>query len=821
MKLRTAPLLFLLCMLWGANPYVQYETLFLTKGKIEKKLSGLARIINENPYFYHPYLSLVNLTVYRNMNLPSFRPGTFQYNYFYYLYYKEKGDAKSKTFLKKIKKVPFNPFILASLMEEGWSPHKGNCVGCGRKEIEMIKSTVGKLPPLDQVLRLYGRYRNSQIPEVNLFFSYWAVNSLLINRKPDDAMKILKEYEKMRSIKFDSYLLYYLYHFYSAVEKRPEERLKYALLARDEAGKYGLIRYYYLFHRMVGVAYGKIGEFNKALQCFNEAFSFYKKYGKKKGLEEVLTARGFLYYENGLYENARKDFQEVMNLIGSRTSYRKAYAISLLALIEGKLGDYKKTEKLALKGIEEAKKSSFPIAYYSSKLALARAKIGQGNLYEAINLLRIMLESGKKSGDRNVIFSSLSGLIEAYEKANEFEKVLEYAKEAIKLSSSPRDIMKYNYIAYKALKQIYSSSYPGMFYFAFAGYPYIKKAYSMASSMKVDELPSREERYQFLKSKFDIFSDYAKATKLFIYSLVFVIVVLVLVVYFTIAIIRRHKRRKASIIGPFQIEEKIGGGGMASVFRARDIRTGDKVALKVIERKIADPAVTRKFIEEGKILRKLNHSNIVKFIESGEHQGILYLAMEFLEGKDLNRLSKETDEFPFPLDVNLKIAEQVLKALVYIHKNSVLHRDVKPSNIMVLGGLKTIKKGLEDGSIKLMDFGIAKQIEVEIYTTTGEIFGTPYYMPPEMLKNGKMDHRGDIYSFGVMLYWLVTGKIPFYHPRISRIVYKILNEYPEKPSQISTVPAWIDEIIMKCIRKDKEERFQSAEEILQAINKHI
>lgn len=812
--------LILSTLMMGTSPYLEYEEIFTRNLNLKDRVKALTLLIKKHPYFYHPYLSLASILAYDggNVKFPYFPENSFQNKYLKFLYYKAIENSRYKFYLSRINKLEaFNPFIIYSLAESGWNPGE-KCKGCDKDLIQFINQSVNKLPQLELTLKLYEKYKNARDAELRLFFFYWAADVLLINRKPEEALKIIEKYKNTRKIAFDEYLLYYLYQFYSAVEKNPKKRLKYALKAREAAKKYHFTRFYYLFHRMAGVAYGKLGEFDKALNCFDEAIRFYRRYKKVQGMEETFTARGFLYYENGLYENARKDFEEVIKLTENKPSYRRAYAISLLALIEGKLGHYRRAEELAKKGIEESQRMRFPIAFYSSKLALAKAKIALGEVDRAIGILETMFEKGKISRDKGVMFSALSGLIEANEKKGDYGKVEYYAKEALKISRSPRDIMKYSYKIYKAMELDPSRRFPfGDIYFAIAGYPYIKRAHSIASTMKVDKLPSREERYRFLKSKFNIFSDYARATQRLIYVSLFLVVLLISIIYFGLAVIRGIRKRKASLIGPYRVEEKIGGGGMGVVYKARDLKTGEKIALKVLERQISRAEAVNKFIEEGKILRKLNHSNVVRFIESGEHEGILYIAMEYLEGKNLDELSRDSDDFPFELGINLKIAEEVLKALSYIHSQSVIHRDVKPSNIMVLGGERTLKGEIGEGTIKLMDFGIAKQIEMEIFTTTGDIFGTPYYVPPEMLKEGKMDHRGDIYSFGVTLYWMFTGKVPFYHPNISRIIFQILNEYPERPSKFSYVPECVEEIIMKCIKKEKEERYQSAEEVLEAI----
>lgn len=248
---------------------------------------------------------------------------------------------------------------------------------------------------------------------------------------------------------------------------------------------------------------------------------------------------------------------------------------------------------------------------------------------------------------------------------------------------------------------------------------------------------------------------------------------------------------------------------MGLVYLAHDKRLDRKVALKVLQ---LDPNLdeedkqktVNRFYIEGRSLAKLTHTNIVSIYDIGEEDSQYYMIMEFLEGKSLAKLLQIKS--PFSVDLVISIGIQITNALSYIHERNILHRDIKPGNIMLS----------ESGTAKLTDFGLAKLTDTKhSLTQTGSLFGSLVYIPPEQALGSKsLDNRADIYSLGVTLYELVTGVSPFHDETIAVVIKKILEENPVNPSSIiKSIPKELDEIILKSIKKSPDERYKNISEM--------
>lgn len=259
----------------------------------------------------------------------------------------------------------------------------------------------------------------------------------------------------------------------------------------------------------------------------------------------------------------------------------------------------------------------------------------------------------------------------------------------------------------------------------------------------------------------------------------------------------------------YEIIKEIGRGGMGIVHLAHDKRLDRKVAVKVLqldpnlETEEAQKTIQR-FYKEGQSLAKLTHPNIVAIYDIGQEDGQYYMIMEFIEGRSLARLLQIKSNFT--VDLVLSIGRQISNALSYIHEKKILHRDIKPGNIMLS----------EDGQAKLTDFGLAK-LSANQYslTQTGSLFGSLMYIPPEQALGKKsLDHRADIYSLGITLYELLTGVSPFLDDTIAIVVKKVIEEEPQAPSTIiPDIPSELDKIILKAVKKDPDERYQNIKEM--------
>lgn len=256
-------------------------------------------------------------------------------------------------------------------------------------------------------------------------------------------------------------------------------------------------------------------------------------------------------------------------------------------------------------------------------------------------------------------------------------------------------------------------------------------------------------------------------------------------------------------ISHYRILEKLGEGGMGVVYKAEDTDLKRIVALKFLSpQALAGDEEKARFVHEAQAAAALNHSNICTIYEIGKHEGNSFIAMEYIEGQSL----KDTiSSGAMEIDGALHVAAQIGTALQKAHEKEIVHRDIKPGNVMIT----------PEGQVKIMDFGLAKSSEHTRLTRTGSTVGTVAYMSPEQTRGDEVDHRTDVWSLGVILYEMVTGKVPFAGEFEQAVLYSILNEDPKPISEcISTAPEGLQNVIDKALRKDSVERYQSADELL-------
>ena len=220
-------------------------------------------------------------------------------------------------------------------------------------------------------------------------------------------------------------------------------------------------------------------------------------------------------------------------------------------------------------------------------------------------------------------------------------------------------------------------------------------------------------------------------------------------------------------IGRYQLQEKLGQGGMGVVYRAFDSLIERVVAIKVISSPIEpNPEMRERFFREARAAGQLSHKNIITIHDLGEHEGQPYLAMEYLDGEDLQRRLRRPEKMS--LSRKLDLAIEICEGLEYAHSRGVVHRDVKPANIFIT----------ERGTVKVLDFGLARLVTSQL-TNTNMLMGTLNYMAPEQVRGERADHRSDIFSVGVVIYELLSGKKAFEGDSFASTLYKILQEVPE------------------------------------------
>jgi len=266
-------------------------------------------------------------------------------------------------------------------------------------------------------------------------------------------------------------------------------------------------------------------------------------------------------------------------------------------------------------------------------------------------------------------------------------------------------------------------------------------------------------------------------------------------------------------LGPrFRVDELLGEGGMGRVYKATDRDLGRVVAIKVLLSELTnDPQVILRFKHELLLASRISHKNILRIHDLSEADGVKFITMAYVAGQDLNQVLKK--DHPLALERCLKIARQLCEALSAAHAEGVMHRDFKPHNVLV---------GSND-HVYVSDFGLATSFETAKMgmTRSGAFVGTPKYMSPEQVEGGKVDHRSDLYSLGLVIYEMATGEVPFAGESTWQVMYQRVKEKPKDPKLVNPIlPDWMVRIILHCLEKNQDDRYQSADEIIADIDAH-
>jgi serine/threonine protein kinase/Tfp pilus assembly protein PilF len=258
-----------------------------------------------------------------------------------------------------------------------------------------------------------------------------------------------------------------------------------------------------------------------------------------------------------------------------------------------------------------------------------------------------------------------------------------------------------------------------------------------------------------------------------------------------------------TLAGRYQVIEELGHGGMGRVYKVFDTDIKEKIALKLLRPEIAlDKETVERFSNELKLARKISHRNVCRMFDLGKAEGTTFITMEFVAGEDLKKLIRKTGQLGAGRAVS--IGKQVCEGLAEAHHLGVVHRDLKPQNIMVD----------EDGNARIMDFGIARSLRGKGITGAGVMIGTPEYMSPEQVEGKEVDQRSDIYSLGVILFEMVTGHVPFEGDTAFTIGVKHKSERPRNPRELNAqIPDDLSRLILRCLEKDKTKRYHTAEEL--------
>lgn len=260
-------------------------------------------------------------------------------------------------------------------------------------------------------------------------------------------------------------------------------------------------------------------------------------------------------------------------------------------------------------------------------------------------------------------------------------------------------------------------------------------------------------------------------------------------------------------LGRYEVLARLGEGAMGTVYKARDPLLDRLVAIKTVNLNLPPEDLAEyeaRFYQEARAAGGLSHPNIVVIHDIGKTEQVAFMAMEYLEGRELRSILSQRGALP--AEEAVRIAAQVADGLAYAHGRGVVHRDIKPTNIMVG----------RDGHAKITDFGIARMRTSELKTMTGMILGSPRYMSPEQVSGKRADHRSDLFALGVVLYEMLTGQPPFHADSVHGVMYQTMNTNPPAPSRLrQSVPPILDFVVAKALAKSPEARYQDARELAQ------
>jgi serine/threonine-protein kinase len=267
--------------------------------------------------------------------------------------------------------------------------------------------------------------------------------------------------------------------------------------------------------------------------------------------------------------------------------------------------------------------------------------------------------------------------------------------------------------------------------------------------------------------------------------------------------------------GRYRILRKLGAGGMANVYLGEDEELGRRVAIKILNDRYAnDDLFIERFRREAKSAAGLSHPNIVSIYDRGEAEGTYYIAMEVIEGRSLKELIMTRGALPIGTAVGF--AKQLLEALRFAHRHGIIHRDIKPHNVLVSADQHS---KASDPRLKVTDFGIARQSASQM-TEVGSIMGTAQYLSPEQARGAPVTAASDLYSAGVVLYEMLTGKVPFTGDSAIEIAMKHVNDLPTAPSSLRPeIPPELDQIVLRALAKDPEDRYQTAEDFIEDLER--
>ncbi len=535
------------------------------------------------------------------------------------------------------------------------------------------------------------------------------------------------------------------------------------------------------YHNEAAEAYVTFKDYAKAAELYHtskqhiKASDLYQQLGQPQKAFQVL---GEMYLDEHNHLEAARMYEKAADFLQAGDLYEKAGQLKKAAEMLQKGGDFSRANEIfqstgdplsAAKALEEGKRYREAAQQY--------IKIGE---YERAALL---LEEAGDFYEAGMLFHRLGRIEDTIAFLQRVDTPSEHYYEAsltlgrIFVDRGMLDAAKERYKKLILKKEI-STDHLEPFYNL--GLIYEKNREHSNALMLYEKITAENYNYKDIQNRITIVKEAIRQEKLFADS--------------------RKPGEASGPKGRYRILHKVGQGGMGVVFRAEDTLLNRIVAYKVLPPSVRDnPEVLENFLREARVAAGINHTNVVTIYDTGTEGAEPYIIMEFVDGVSLKEILERTPSMPLT-DI-IKVAKQTCLGLEHAHTKNVIHRDIKPANIMIG----------KDNVIKIMDFGLAKVLSASTQEGTG-VKGTPLYMSPEQIQGRRVDHRTDIYSLGCTLYRMAAGRPPFTE---GDVYYHHLHSLPQPPRSLNPqIPEALDQIILKCLEKDPNRRYQTAKEVL-------
>lgn len=829
------PAIFLLLVcghVFAQDPYTRYEDLFRQNLEADVQTTELAGILTEHTDFYPAYLSLTGIFIENGKSAeeldrfilaeigdhPFIRPVLLS------IYHRDRGEREAAIgWAAKATKIPPSPFLVSMLLK--MNPDRAAEI-LGESGVEENLSTILRMLYVErtaftrceqQIRERFAAIEQETDPQRIIMdaFNYLLLLSELRN-PPEHQLAVWHESPASKItethpvfVPIAGQILFRLHEDLLDYHNSRTVITESLRLARQ----YHYRRLTMLNSRWLADLESREGRIPEAIAILKQELAYVRQSGNPLDLVNTLNMLGKFYRMAGLSEQSIPFLEEGLLVAEEHEPRKVAHMMTRLANACLSSGQVDRAESLARSALEEAIKTNQPSRQTGARHALASALYRKGDLEGGLKIAQQLKADAAASRTPNEMTMALSALSEGFLLSDDPCRAIEPLLQLAELNDNARSNFYAHFQIYRAYAELDCPQHVPWPFGVFKRLSHIRKAVRESDKVNVNAFETLAERYEFVSNTVQAHRFHAEAMGEVARTVATIAGAILVIWALFFGIHSLLQWRSKNLIGPYQIREQVGEGGMGDVFRAVSMENRQVVALKILKIPVTgSPHKIKRFKDEIKILSRLDHPNILQYYDSGEHRGRLYLATEFLDGETLeNKLDRE---WPLPMELGLFITGEILEGLSYLHEKAVLHRDIKPGNIMV-ADLKfslTHPTGRMGRMVKLMDFGIAKEIGTDSQTQGLEVVGTPAYIAPESLTMSVSSEQTDIYSFGVTLYRMFTGVLPYQHPEPMVVQHQILNPdvVPPRPSHVvKELPQALDMFIMNCLAKAPRQRYQN------------